>query len=252
MADKLKINSKNCPTGVINFACVTGKGILNEDNTSDDDVYEYKFTLELDEDSAGPLLDEIDDFITDMSPSKKELVKVPYQTSDDYDGIPEGKVWLSAKAYTTYEDKKTGDLKDTVITIYDSQGDKVSLPEGTGIGNGSTGKVLGSVTMWERKKEYGFTLWLSGTQISDFIPYEFEEQVEVMEGGSFKGFNDNTPQLEKDEESNEEPTRSRRSNRASKPAEDEKPTRSRRSNRASKPAEDEKPTRSRRSNRGSR
>lgn len=204
----MKINSKNCPLGIFDFAAITGKGILNDNN--DDDRYEYKVTLVLDEKDAGPLLDEIDDFIEDNAPSRKELTKVPYQTHDDYDGIPEGKVWLSAKAYTTWEDKKTGEIKDTFINVYDSTGDKVSLPEGTGIGKGSTGKLLGNMTIWERKKEYGATIWLSGTQIADFIPYEFEEVVEAMQEGSFKGFN--KPQLEKDEE--EAPTPSRRSRRS--------------------------------------
>ena len=211
--------------GKFTFAAITGKGILNDNN--DDDVYEYKVTLELDEEDAGPLMDIIDDFVEDYAPSKKELSKVPYQTHDDYDGIPAGKVWVAAKAYTTWEDKKTGEIKDTVINVYDSQGDKVYLPEGTGIGNGSTGKLLGNMTMWERKKEYGVTIWLSGTQIADFIPYEFEEAVEAMEGGSFKGFN--TPQLEKDEEPKDEEKPARRSRRDRSSSEDEeKPARRRR------------------------
>ena len=196
MANTLKINSTNCPAGIFTFTAITGKGILNESITKED-VYEYIVTLEADIEVTGPLMDEIDDFIEDNSPRNSELIKVPYQTTEDYEGIPEGKVWIYAKATTTREEGKTGEIIDRVINVYDSQGNKVQLPEGTGIGKGSTGKTLGNMTVWEQRKEHGATIWLTGVQIADFVPYEFEEAVVAMEGGSFKGFN--APQLEKDE-----------------------------------------------------
>lgn len=218
MVEKLKLTSSNCPKGVFAFCAITGKGILNDNNGGQ----EYKVTLEVDEDLAGPLMDDIDDFIEDSAPKRKELTKVPYQTHDDYDGIPEGKVWFYAKTSTTWTDSKSGEVNDKVMNVYDSQGDKVTLPEGTGVGKGSTGKVFGAIDLWEQGKEYGCTIWLSGIQIANFVSYEFEESVEAMEGGSFKGFN-NGPQLEKDEV-DEAPKTSRRSRRdRSDEGEDEAP-----------------------------
>jgi len=228
--ESLKINSELCPKGSYTFAAVTGQGIENK-NTKEV-TYEYVVTLELDEADAGPIMDEIDDYIEDNAPRKGELTKLPYQTHDDYDGVPQGKIWLYAKASTEITDRN-GVVNDRVINVYDSQGDKVSLPEGTGIGKGSTGKLFGSMTVWEQGKDYGATIWLTGVQIADFVPYEFEEDVQAMEGGgSFKGFN--TPQLKKDEEVKEEaPKRSRRSRRdKDDEPEDEKPSgRTRRSRR---------------------
>jgi len=228
--EALKINSELCPKGAFTFAAITGLGIENK-NTKEK-KYEYVVTLELDEVDAGPLMDEIDDYIEDNAPRKSELSKVPYQTRDDYEGIPEGKVWLYAKASTEIENKKTGEVSDRIINVYDAGGNKVSLPEGTGIGKGSTGKVFGNMTVWEQGKEYGATIWLTGVQIAEFVPYAFEEDVQAMEGGgSFKGFD--TPQLEKDEESTEEaPARTRRSRRDRVvETEDEAPARTRRSRR---------------------
>ena len=222
--EALKISSKNCPTGAFTFSCITGKGILNQNNKKHE-VYEYITTLEVDMNDVGSLLDEIDDYIEDNAPRRGELTKVPYQTHDDYEGVPEGKVWLYAKASTEWEDKKTGEINDRVINVYDSTGDKVSLPDNTGIGKGSTGKVFGNLSVWEQGKEYGATIWLTGLQIADFVPYEFEEDVQAMEGGSFKGFN--KPQLEKDEEggASAEPKRSRRSRRDNSSSNDEVPAR---------------------------
>ena len=229
----LKLNSKNCPTGAFAFAAIIGKGI--ENTNAKHEAYEYKVTLELDEKTAGPLMDEIDDYIEDNAPRRGELTKVPYQTHDDYDGIPAGKVWIYAKTSTEWEDSKTGEINPRVINVYDSEGDKVTLPENTGIGNGSTGKVFGNMQVWEQGKEYGATIWLTGVQIADFIPYEFEETVVAMEGGSFKGFNKG-PQLEKDEapeeEAPKERTRRSRRDRGGNDEEEEAPKeRTRRSRR---------------------
>lgn len=203
--DSLKVNSKNCPRGEFIFAAIVGAGVYNEDK----EEYERKVTLEVDIDDAQSLLDEIDDFVEDNAVKGKDLVKVPYQTHEDYDGIPKGKIWLQAKTSVEFEDKRTGEVKQTVINIYDSQGNKTKLPDGVGIGKGSTGIIIGTIKMWERRKEYGASLYLSGLQIGDFVPYEFEDVPEAMEG-SFKGFND----LQKDEDADDEKQkRERRSSR---------------------------------------
>ena len=229
----MRVNTKNCPAGEFLFAAVIGQGVKNEDaSTRKEDVYEYKVTLEIDEKTAGPLMDEIDDFIEDNAVKGCELTKVPYQTSDNYDGIPVGKVWLAAKCRTTYINKDDEE-QDAKVSIFDTRGDKCNLPDGVGIGKGSTGKVFGNISVWDRIYEYGATLWLTGVQIGDFVPYEFEDAPEEMEG-SFKGFN--TPALEKEESAEEEAPkeRTRKSRRGgnTESTEEEKPTRGRRSRRS--------------------
>jgi len=231
MNDKLKVTSENCPKGDFLFCAVVGQGVKNSKaSTRKKDVYEYTVTLELDEKDAANFMDEVDDFIDDNAVKGCELGSIPYQTREDYDGIPEGKVWIKAKCKTTYEDQKTGDELDAKINIYDAGGDKCILPEGVGIGKGSTGKIMGSIAIWDRDDEYGATFWLSGVQLADFTPYTFDEQPEAMEG-SFKGFT--TPQLEKDEAKGEEesPRRSRRDRNKSTEEDDDKPSRPRRSRR---------------------
>lgn len=227
--NSLKVGGKNglnCPKGDFLFCAVVGQGVKNEEaSTRKEEVYEYKVTLEVDEDKAVDFMDGIDDFMEDNLSKGDEVIKVPYQTHDDYDGIPKGKVWISAKCRTKYEDRD-GEEQDATVNIYDKDGNKCTLPEGVGVGKGSTGKILGTITVWDKKEGVGSTLWLSGVQIGDFTPYEFEEAPEEMEG-SFKGFDKKEPELEKetdDNEADEKPARRSRRNRSSN-ADDEKTAR---------------------------
>jgi len=228
MSENMKVTSENCPKGDFLFAAVVGQGVKNtKASTRKKDVYEYTVTLEVDEKVATNFMDEVDDFLEDNAIKGCTLSTVPYQTSDDYDGIPQGKVWIKAKCKTTYEDVKTGEELDASINIYDAAGNKSILPEGVGIGKGSTGKIMGAIAIWDRDDEYGATFWLRGVQIADFTPYTFDEQPEAMEG-SFKGFA--TPQLEKDEAEGEKesPRRGRRDRNKPTEQDDDKPSRPRR------------------------
>lgn len=222
----LKINSKNSPVGVFQFCAVTGAGIKNtKASTRKNEVFEYKASLEIDIEDAQDLLDQIDDFLEDNKIKGCNLTGVPYQTHDDYDGVPKGKVWLIAKAKTKWEDND-GDEQDTKISIYDTTGQKCDLPEGEGIGKGSEGSIFGKIVLWDRDDEYGATLWLSGIQITEYIPYVFEEAPEVKKG-SFKGFDNKKSDLEKqeDDEDSQPSRRSSRDRTESKDDEDARPSR---------------------------
>jgi hypothetical protein len=208
----MKVNSKNCPEGEFLFCAVVGQGVLNEDaSTKRQQVYEYKVKLEVEEKEAADLMDEIDELLEEAAGKDDDIIKRPYQTHDDYDGIPKGKVWIESKCRTVYEDKD-GEEVEANVNIYDASGKKSKLPEGQGVGKGSTGKVFGTVTTWDKKEGVGATLWLSGVQIGDFVPYEFEDAPEAM-SGSFKGFDN---QLEQDESTDDEDTRSSRRSRRSR------------------------------------
>jgi len=222
---ELKITSKLCPKGVFKFCAITGIGILNEDaSTRKEDVYEYKATLEVDEKDAADFMDAVDDLVDGELSKGDDIVKLPYQTHDDYDGIPKGKVWIAAKCKTSYIGKDDEEV-DVNVNVYDTGGNKCKLPEGVGIGSGSTGKVYGKVVTWDKKEGIGATLYLSSVQLADFVPYEFGDQVDEAMEGSFKGFA--TPQLEKDEAGDEEesPRRSRRDRNKSTEQDDDKPSR---------------------------
>jgi len=210
MSNVLKLNSKNCPVGEFQFAAITGTGMYNEDKEAN----EYKVTLQLDMDEHSALMDDIDDFVEDNAVKGKTLHSVGYQTHEDYDGIPEGKFWIQAKTATEFEGKDG--VKAVDVNIYDATGNKCTLPDGVGIGKGSTGIVIGQFKIWDRKKEYGCSLYLSGVQIADFIPHEFESAPEAIGTGSFKGFDNNKSDLEKAEEPEQEETtaRPRRSRRS--------------------------------------
>lgn len=201
-----------CPKGKFVFCAITGQGVLNE--RSKEYFYKAQLELDLEDDGVEELLNNLDDAI-EAENFKGKQTKHAYQTHDDYDGVPEGKVWIEARTSVEFEDKKTGEVKPVEVGIYDTRGDKSKLPEGIGIGEGSTGKMFGKIEMWDAStknvKEWGVSIYLSSIQIADFVPYEFGEAPDEMEG-SFKGFK--TPDLEKDEEQEEEEKPRRRSRRS--------------------------------------
>ena len=60
----------------------------------------------MNEDNAVDFMDTIEDLLEQYQPKNSELTKMCFQTHDDYDGIPEGKVWIEAKTSTSYFDEK--------------------------------------------------------------------------------------------------------------------------------------------------
>jgi hypothetical protein len=199
-----KAGSIKCPNGVFKFCAIVGDGIENENSGK----REYKAVLECDIDDAQDFMDAIDDIFE--ANAGNEEGKLPYQTTDDYDQIPEGKVWIQAKASTTYYNEAKDEETPITINIYNARGKKVQLDDGVGVGDGSEGRLSsGTISFWEagtkKKKDYGITIYLSGIQLTEFVPYEFDEAPEEMDG-SFTGQSDD---LEEDEVE-EKPRRRRR------------------------------------------
>lgn len=208
MADK-KTKTQS-PIGDLMYVMVTGQGKENYDG----DGFEYQVCVDVPNAEADPYIDEIEDFLEDNAPKGGEQASSPYKTIEDDDTIPEGVTRFTYKTRTEFTDAK-GVTKDTVVDILDSAGNKTKLPEGIFIGNGSTGKAIGTLVLWERgnrkKTEYGASLYLKKVQIKDFVPYE-GETIEEIEGGSFQGF-EKMPQAE-DTTTEDEPTSRRRSRRS--------------------------------------
>lgn len=209
MAEK-KINTQS-PVGDLMYVMVSGQGKENYDG----DGYEFQVCVDVPNAEADKYVDEIEDFLEDNAPKAGEQASSPYKTIEDDDTIPEGVTRFTYKTKTEFTDRK-GVTKDTVVDILDSSGNKTKLPDGIFIGNGSTGKAIGKLVLWERgnrkKTEYGASLYLNKVQIKDFVPYE-GETVEEIEDGSFKGF-EKIPQADEGKDAAEEPTTRRRSRRS--------------------------------------
>jgi hypothetical protein len=202
-----KINTQS-PIGNLMYVMVTGQGKENFEGTG----YDYQCCVDVPEDEANQFIDLIEDFVEDNEPKNAERAGSFYRTSEDDDTIDDGLIRFTFKTQTEFTDKK-GNLKDTEVAILDAAGTKVKLPEGKLIGNGSTGRAIGTAVIWERgnrkKSEYGVSLYLNKVQIKDFIPYE-GETVDAIEGGSFNGFGNDL------EAADDEPKEESRSNRRSR------------------------------------
>lgn len=199
------------PIGEFNYTVVTGQGKENYDG----DGYIYQCLVDVPEDEAQDTIDDIEDFLEDHAPKGAKLVdNRPYQTHDDYDAIPEGMVRFTVKTNTEFEDQKTGDTKDANVLILDTNGKSCNLPEGVLIGNGTTGKAIGTMFTYERgarnNLECGISLGLNKIQIKDFVPYE-GEVVEAIEEGSFKGFDSGLQSAEGTQEDEKTRRRDRKS-----------------------------------------
>jgi len=207
MAAKINVQS---PIGTLMYVIVTGQGKENFEGTG----YDYQACVDVPEKEADQFIDLIEDFVEENEIKNAERAGSFYRTSEVDDTIPDGMVRFTFKTQTEFTDKK-GNLKDTEVAILDAAGNKVKLPEGKLIGNGSTGRVIGTAVIWERgnskKKEFGVSLYLNKVQIKDFVPYE-GEKVDAIDGGSFNGF-DNDLQSDDDTPAADTGRRSRRSRR---------------------------------------
>lgn len=203
--NKMNVSS---PIGTLMYVMVTGQGKENFEG----DGYDYQACVDVPEKEADAFIDQIEDFIEENAPKNGERAGKFFRTSEDDDTIDDGLVRFTFKTQTEFTDRK-GNVKDTEVGILDASGMRVKLPEGKLIGNGSTGRAIGTVVIWERgnrkKTEFGASLYLNKVQIKDFVPYE-GETVDAIEGGSFNGFDN---ELEEDTGA-EESTPSRRSRRS--------------------------------------
>ena len=208
MAAKINVQS---PIGTLMYVMVTGQGKENFEGTG----YDYQCCIDVPEKEADQFIDLIEDFVEENEPKNAERAGSFYRTSEDDDTIDPGMIRFTFKTQTEFTDKK-GNIKDTEVAILDAAGQKVKLPEGKLIGNGSTGRAIGTAVIWERgnrkKAEFGVSLYLNKVQIKDFVPYE-GETVDAIEGGSFKGFDDGLEPDDNDTPAEKSNRRSRRSRR---------------------------------------
>ena len=101
---------------------------------------------------------------------------------------PSGKKYLAFKTGTTFPDGST-----KTVAVYNSKNQKVVLPEGTQIGNGSIGRVAGAMGIYTNQTkqgvvlEAGVTLYLDGIKLLKLVEFssgpEFDDDDSDFEGG---------------------------------------------------------------------
>lgn len=179
------INDKDyitSPFGKLMYVNITGQGKENYDG----DAYDYVATVDIPKDEAKGIVKEIDAFLEDNKPSKShKLRSLPYRTSKDSKSIPKGIVRLNFKTQTTFE---SGDTRK--INIFNKNNERVTLPEGTKIGNGSIGRISGKITTYQGKKDFGCTLWLNGIQLTKLEEYTEDSGFDEADG-EFDNFDAN-------------------------------------------------------------
>lgn len=231
------------PKGELLWVNITGQGKENFDG----DGMEYTATVVLTEDEADEIQEIVDEFYVksggreDVTPNK--IIR------EDEDGRP----IISFKTQTEFDGKKT------YIKVVDGRNKEVHLPEEIGIGNGSVGKIAGTLSYYRRKQSDGVSLFLNSVKLLELIKYTpetgFEDDDEDEGGFSaddiVSGYDGDTRD---EDEPEEKPKRSRRASR--KPAYDgdepETPKRSRRASSKSDEDDEDAPETTRRSRRSRR
>lgn len=121
-----------------------------------------KLAAQLDADAQAAL----EDYTKDMTPKDKKAwsVHVPYEREEDDNGNPTGYVTFDFKQNATIKIKKTGEVKEIKIGIYDAEGNEMHSP----VYGGSEGRVRyakRAIPMQSQKK-VGIRLDFAAVQIS--------------------------------------------------------------------------------------
>ena len=175
---KEKITS---PLGELMYVNISGTGKLDYDGK----FYEYTAGIKLDKKSAKTMYSEICNFFEEHKPAwfKGDEPSNKIKRKQD-----DGTFLFQFKTHAEFEDK-AGNTKQTKIGIVNSKNKYVELPDGEGIGNGSTGKISGVMTIHsdKRGKTAGVSLWLNNVQLLKYIKYVPDTGFDEADG-EFKDF----------------------------------------------------------------
>jgi len=211
------------PKGELSWVTIAGQGKENFDG----DGFEYTATITLSEDEADKLEDEIEDYYQKSGGRAESVPNKIFR--EDADGNPT----ITFKTQVVFENGKQSKVKTV-----DGHNKEFELPEEVGIGNGSIGKLSGTLSYFTRKSSDGVSFFLNSIKILKLEKYVAETGFEYDEDedGGFSaddlesGYNGDGEDV--DDEPEAKPKRSRSRSRKSEPEEAEaKPKRSRRSRR---------------------
>jgi len=160
--------------------------LCEPDTRWDDDGF-YKVNLILSKEDAEPIITRaqklIDAFYKEKlvelkkgdgkakAKAKTLAVKEPFEVYYDAEGDETSDVVLKFKTKAKKKDKKTGQLKDTKVPLYD--GKKQEIKGNINVGSGSLLRVNFSPSVWYMAKDncIGCTFYLNGAQILDLVEY---------------------------------------------------------------------------------
>jgi hypothetical protein len=180
------------PKGELHWVFIDGEGSLNELN----DTYEYKATLLLPTDSqeCKDLQAKYDKLWEESADKKayeqayaeaKPAMQAKMEFHKGYsevlgdDDKPTGKTQFRFKTGTTYKPKKGEEEgKPVKISVYNAKAKKVNLGD-VKIGNGTIGRISGTLSSYFKATNAGVSGYLSSIQIINLVEYvdnEFEEE----------------------------------------------------------------------------
>jgi hypothetical protein len=210
---KVKVTT---PKGELNWVFVDGEGSLNDLT----DSYEYKATLVLPADSQECKdLQAKYDALWENSADKKayeqayaeakpamqakmKVHKGYSEVLDDNDN-PTGNIQFRFKTGTTYAPKKGEEVgKPVKIGVYNAKAKKINLGD-IKIGNGTIGRISGTLSTYFKATNAGVSGYLSSIQIINLVEYvdnEFEEEDGYVgpDENEFSG-QDEVPEVNQDE-----------------------------------------------------
>jgi len=163
MADeKVKITT---PIGELMYVNVRGQGKLDYDGK----FYEYTAGIKLNKKDAKKLYAEICEYFEANKPTwfkGDEPTNKVKRKQDDGDFL------FNFKTKVAFEGKD-GNVKPTKIGIVNAKNHYVELPEDEGIGNGSIGRVSGTMTIHSDKRanRAGVSLWLNNVQLLKYVKF---------------------------------------------------------------------------------
>ncbi len=176
------------PKGELLYANVNGEGKVDYNGTG----REFCVTLKLPKKKGKAFYEELCEVFDEYKPKWASDIKEPtnklVRKNDDGDYLFN----FSTKTSFTFQDKDTGEMitKPISIELVNAKNKVVTLPDGEGVGNGSVGRIKGSIFMHEEKKEgkCSLSLTLSGLQITKYVKYVANTGFDEDEDGDFEDF----------------------------------------------------------------
>ena len=153
------------PKGALKWAFVSGKG-----KEQDNGDFKYSVVVKVLEADAKEAMKHIDDFWLENKPksAKANPKSKAYKFEENDDtGERTGYVLFGMSTKTTFP---SGDAK--VVKIFRAKPPVIELDlQGKKIGEQSTGRGIGSLSIYEYKGSYGTTLFLDAISLSTFTEY---------------------------------------------------------------------------------
>lgn len=173
MTTKTTRKNHTSPAGEIKFAN------LQKPSTMFDEDGVYDLQLLLTKEAAAPFIKQIKEWIAE---AKTELIKedpkvktfkeyLPFADDTDQEGNETGLVVFKFKQKATFKDRKTDEVRNVKIDLFDAKGKP--FPDDKKIGRGSTVKAAFRVRPIKitTNKQYGVQLSLSAVQVLELKEY---------------------------------------------------------------------------------